>query len=330
MEKMSGSIREDVSLEDYSTFKIGGKARYFCVAKTIAEVTSALDFAIEQRLPVFVIGKGSNLLISDRGFGGLVLKLEDTTVEIKEKESGQEVFLGAGAYLTKVVMDLSKQSLGGLEWVAGIPATVGGAVCNNAGAHGQDMNTCLMSVETIEMKTGEGGILERYALRHLEKSECEFSYRDSIFKRSKDFVILGATVRLEKRATEEIQQEIRKHIQARCERQPLEFPNVGSIFKNPALTEVELEKFHLCCDREFIKRETFAQGVIPAGWLIEKLGLKGKKIGGAMVSPKHANFIVNASGATAEEVVILISLIKQKVRDHFGIQLHEEVEYVGF
>jgi UDP-N-acetylmuramate dehydrogenase len=227
-------------------------------------------------------------------------------------------------------MDLQKQSFGGLEWAAGIPATVGGAVCNNAGAHGSDMSECIESVEAIAMKRSDDGALESYSARHLTKAECGFSYRDSIFKRTKDFVILCVVLKLQRKEAVEIQKEIRDNIMARTEKQPLEYPNIGSIFKNPVLGNDDLEKFYHRCDREMIKREVFAHNVIPAGWLIDKAGLKGRTVGGAMVSPKHANFIVNSGDATAEDVVIMISLIKQKVRSHFGIQLKEEIEYIGF
>ena len=321
-------MRENVSLKEYSTFKIGGIARFFCVAKDEEGAKAALDFAIKNKLKVFVIGKGSNLLISDRGWDGLVLKLEMNGMHIDAAADGYIVTLGCGAYLTKSILSLQKEGISGLEWAAGIPATLGGAVSNNAGAHGKDMGGSVKSVSVIEMRTsGEDGVLESYVMREMTGAECDFSYRDSIFKKTKKFVILGATLSLAKGDAAAMRDEISANMKNRTEKQPLEFPNVGSIFRNPVLSDASMEKFFR--DNEDM-RGVFKNNTIPAGWLIEQVGLKGKKVGSAMVSEKHANFIVNAGGATAEEVVIMISMIKQKVRESFGIQLLEEIEYVGF
>jgi UDP-N-acetylmuramate dehydrogenase len=328
MQNLPEDVKENVLLKDYSTFKIGGNAKYLCVAKTEEEVKIALDFAIENKSKIFVIGKGSNLLISDKGFDGLVLKIDDQEIEIKEVENGFEAKLGCGVYLTKFILDIAKDGISGLEWAAGIPATLGGAVCNNAGAHGKDMSESIKSVKAIEMKINEKEkYLESYEMREILKDECEFSYRESVFKEKKNSVILGATLTLQKGDASELQRTIEENMKNRREKQPLEYPNAGSIFKNPVLSDAEMNRLFEKCP---IVKDTFKNNTIPAGWLIEHVGLKGKKIGGSMVSEKHANFIVNVGDATAEDVIILISLIKQKVRVKFDIQLNEEIEYVGF
>jgi UDP-N-acetylmuramate dehydrogenase len=322
------NISENVSLKEYSTFKIGGSARYFCKAKSQSVVESALNFAIEKKLQVFIIGKGSNLLISDNGFSGLVLKIEDNSFGIEKTIHGYDVRLGSGVHLTKLSLDLQKEGISGLEWAAGIPATVGGAVCNNSGAHGKDMSGLVKSVSAMEMKFhSDGKYLEHYRFREMDAADLEFSYRNSIFKKTKNFVILGAVLSLTKGDRVKMQNEISVSLKNRLEKQPLKYPNIGSIFKNPVLTEKEMNIFYQKCPGG---REQFKNNTIPAGWLIEQLGLKGKHIGGAMVSEKHANFIVNINKAKAEEVVILISIIKQKVRTKFDIQLREEIEYMGF
>jgi UDP-N-acetylmuramate dehydrogenase len=327
MENLPENIAENVSLDAFSTFRIGGPARYLCRAQDQAQAEAALEFAVANELRVFVLGRGSNLLISDAGFDGLVLKYEDARVQVRETAQGVEVEAGGGASLTKLSLDLSKEGLGGLEWAAGIPATVGGGVSNNCGAHGSDMGTVVRSIRALEMKTAEGEHLEAYAVREMESAEAEFSYRTSLFKRTKKFLILSAILSLLRSDKETLQATIEAKMKKRAEIQPLEYPNIGSIFKNPVLSPGEMEKL---CGKCPAARGKFESGTVPAGWLIEMAELKGTRIGGAMVSPKHANFIVKAGEARAEDVVMLISLIKQKVRTRFGLQLKEEIEYVGF
>ena len=324
---MPENIRENVPLKEYSTFKIGGNADYFCEAANEREVLEALDFAIEKKLPVFILGRGSNLLISGNGFRGLVIRIEKKEVVIKKTKEGCEVSSGAGMSLTKLILDLQKKGISGLEWGAGIPATVGGAVCNNAGAYGKDMGGVVKSVKIIEMTFDASGGLANYQKREMPQKDCRFAYRKSIFKSDKKFVILGATFSLFEENSGDMKKAIEETMKNRAGKQPLEYPNIGSIFKNQEVSPAEAEKIFAESPED---RERFRPGIIPAGWLIEQAGLRGKKVGGAMVSEKHCNFIVNTGNATAEDVVILISLIKQKVRVKFDVQLSEEIEYVGF
>ena len=324
---MALSILQDVPLKDYSTFKIGGPARYFSSPKDEDELQEALDFAIQKRLPVFVIGRGSNLLISDKGFDGLVLRVGIQNMSSEESGDIIKMRLGAGIPLTKLALDLAKEGLGGLEWAAGIPATLGGAVVNNAGAQGRDMAGLLESVEALVMDFDpENKALAHFDIRKLQKDECGFAYRTSIFKENKKYIVLYATLSFRKGDIETIRETTSKNIENRSHKQPLEYPNIGSIFKNPSLSQTEQDRLV----KDYPDSQNILKdGTVPAGWLIEKAGLKGRRIGGAMVSEKHANFIVNAGGATAEDVMILISLVKEKVRVESGIQLHEEIEFVG-
>jgi len=353
-------IQKNIFLSKCTTFKIGGPAKYFCVAKNIEETKKALEFAQRNSLKIFILGGGSNLLVSDRGFDGLVIKLQITNYKFQDNK----IICGAGASLAKLVNESAKANLTGLEWAAGIPGiTVGGAICNNAGAFGKCMGDVVENVEILDIgKLGNkqynrwlhsvrpaGGPAEPFCaigstalsglwsqhilgnwkleIRKLNNKQCRFSYRSSIFKEEKKYIIVGAVLKLEKGNKEESGKMIAEFLKSRREKQPLEYPSAGSVFENPIVGDKHLEKL---IDKYPELKGIAKNNAIPAGWLVETLELKGKKIGGAMISEKHGNFIVNASGAKAEDVVILISLTKQKVRDNFGIQLVEEIEYVGF
>lgn len=326
--RLSDIIQENILLKDYSTFKIGGPARFFCVCRNEEETKTALDFAVSNKLNIFVLGRGSNLLISDKGFDGLVLKMDNMNIEVKEIEDGYEVTTGSGTYLMKLILDLQKDGIGGLEWAAGIPGSVGGAICNNAGAHGKDMSMCVKSVKAFEMSFDpEKKYPEKYEIREIAAENCGFSYRDSVFKSSKAYLISEAVLSLAKKDKEEMRKETEENMKSRLQKQPLEYPNIGSIFKNPALSEEAAERFLQKCPGA---RDAFKNNIIPAGWLIDQAGLRGKKNGGAEISKKHANFIVNTGGAKAEDVAALIDFIKEQISKKFFIQLHEEIEYVGF
>ena len=332
--KMSIKIQKNISLSKYTSFKIGGAAKYFCVAENNDEIKEALEFAEENKLKIFILGGGSNLLISDKGFDGIVIKIQDTRYKIQDTN----IVCGNGMPLMKLVGESVKNNLTGLEWAAGIPGTVGGAVANNAGAYRKSIADIVEEVEILEIphlaSPKRGGIIlpllggVRGGIRKLTNKECQFSYRNSIFKKEKKNIILSAVLKLEKGNQEESKKTIAEILKSRREKQPLEYPSAGSVFKNPSVDDNHLAKLI----KEFPELENIVKNnTIPAGWLIEQIDeLKNKRIGGAMISEKHCNFIVNAGNAKAEDVVILISLIKQKIRTHFGIQLREEIEYVGF
>ncbi|MBW6440805.1 UDP-N-acetylmuramate dehydrogenase, partial [Patescibacteria group bacterium] len=307
---MSIEIQKNISLSKYTSFRIGGLAKFFCVVENIDEIQEVMEYARENNLAVFVLGSGSNILISDKGFNGLVIKIQDIRCEIQNSD---KIFVGAGLPLAKLVSESVKNNFTGLEWAAGIPGTVGGAICNNAGAHGKSMEDVVEEVEAIEIiPMGKSWRVEKLA-----KQECNFTYRNSIFKSDKKYIILSAVLKLVKEGESDSRKLIAEYLQARREKQPLEYPSVGSIFKNQKIEDDVLKKI-------FIKypelKEIVKDNIVPVGWFVEELGLKGRKIGGAMISQKHGNFIVNTGNAQAEDVVILISLIKQKIRDHFGVQ----------
>ena len=332
---MSIKIQKNISLSKYTSFKIGGPARYFCVVENANEIKEALEFAEENKLKVFVLGGGSNLLISDEGFPGLVMRIQNSKFKIQNSN----IICGSGLSLMKLVNESVRNNLTGLEYLAGIPGTVGGAIVNNAGAFGGCVGDVVEEVEVCWLHSlHRSGAVEPkcVAFAHglhsptglWSQQQCQFKYRNSIFKEKKKYIILSATLKLEKGNQDESKKKIAKILKSRKEKQPLEYPSAGSVFKNPVVEDQYLKDLI----KEYPELKNIAKNnTIPAGWLIEQVEeLKNKKIGGAMISEKHCNFIVNFDNAKAEDVIILISLIKQKIRMRFGIQLREEIEYIGF
>src|SRR3989339_70569 len=310
LEKFIGlPVRADEPLKKYTTFKIGGPAKFFVVVKNKAQLFKAVKAAVDLKIPFTILGGGSNVLIADKGIDGLVIKLEGGETEIK----GGRIKVFAGNLLGGFVREAVKSGFAGLEFAANIPGTVGGAVFGNAGAYGHGVGDFVDEVEVIVVDDEVG-------LKILTKEECGFAYRESIFKKNKNWIISEVTFALAKEAGgEEKLAEIDAEWKKRLCSQPLDLPSAGCSFKN-LLYSNDLNRF-----------ESWAvKGKLPAAKFIEEAGLKGAKIGGAMVSDKHANFILNFDNATADDVVQLISLVKTKVRDEFNVQLEEEVQCVGF
>ncbi|EKE16262.1 MAG: UDP-N-acetylenolpyruvoylglucosamine reductase [uncultured bacterium] len=312
---MGIQIQENVLLASYTTFKIGGPARFFVAVKNEEEILQALEYAKKNKINFFILGGGSNIVVSDNGFEGLVIKMENT----KRKIQDETIEVGAGISLAELVSEAAKNGLAGLEWAAGIPGTLGGAVRGNAGAFGGEMAKIIESISAIEIS--ENNIrINKYT-----NQQCGFGYRTSFFKKQSNLIVTSARMRFEKGDSEKISNEIKEIIRKRVAKQPQGFGSAGSFFKNPVVENKKIiERFEK--DLETSVRE----GKIPAGWLIEESGIVGKKIGGAMISEKHANFIINTGNATAEDVIMLASFVKQQVRDKFGVQLFEEVQYIGF
>ncbi len=311
-------IQENISLAGHTTFKIGGPARWFFIAKNTEEIKKAISMAKELNLDSFILGGGSNVLVSDKGFNGLIIKIKNSKFKI---QNSKIIYAEAGMNLGKLVEYSVSKGLTGLEWAAGIPGTIGGAICGNTGAFGKSISEVVTEAQVLVCDKKNNIKVKKY-----NNKDCKFAYRDSIFKRNKNLIIVVAKIQLEKGDKEKSQQMISEYLGQRRESQPLEYPSAGSVFKN---LKFEIENLKLLNKYPQLKRFS-KHGMIPAGWLIEECGLAGKKIGSAMVSEKHANFIVNLGKAKAEDVVILISLIKQKIRNKFGIQLQEEIEYIGF
>lgn len=279
-------------MSKHTSFKIGGDADIFITVNSISDLAKVIEVLNNFNVPFFVIGNGSNLLISDKGIRGAVIKLGGEFSNIKLVDDNT-IECGAGVLISKLCSFSCQNSLSGLEFAYGIPGTAGGAVFMNAGAYGSEMKDVMLSAKSL---TFSGEIINRSA------EEMELSYRKSIY-RQVDEIILSAKLELKKGDKLHIKEKMNEFIARRKEKQPLEYPNAGSVFKRP------VGNF--------------------AGTLIQTCGLKGKKIGGAMVSEKHSGFIINTGNATCEDVVNLIDQIKATVFEKSNIALECEVEIVG-
>ncbi|HKW89569.1 MAG TPA: UDP-N-acetylmuramate dehydrogenase [Candidatus Acidoferrales bacterium] len=313
IEIVVANIQENIPLAQHCHYKIGGPARFFCEAASEEEIRSAILFAREKRVPIFILGSGTNLLFADEGFDGLVLK--PSLKQILPRESIVEV--GAGALVSELLDFTVVHSLSGLEWAGGLPGTVGGAVRGNAGAFKGEIKDRIASVDSLDVDT-----LEKLTR---DNPACHFGYRSSIYKeKGGREVILSTRIRLEKGESTSIAAGIQEKINYRLQRHPMEFPNTGSTFKNLDLSLVP-ERFRQAF-ASHIKMDPFP--VIPTAFLITEAGLKGTRQGGAMVSAKHANFIINANNATSADVKELIDIVKKRVFEKFEIRLEEEIQIV--
>ena len=306
-------IKENEPLSEWSSYKIGGPASYFFDAEDFRGIKEALEWAKNEKQPVFILGGGTNLLIGDRGFRGLVLKPSLNFIEAHS----EEIEVGAGVKMHDLLNFTIKKGLSGLEWAGGLPGTLGGAIRGNAGAFKGEIKDVVGSVKSFDTTT----------LKEVQRSqkECRFGYRSSIFKEKNGAeIILGVTLKLKKGNQKEIQNAIREKIDYRLACHPMEYPNIGSIFKNVAVER--FPKTNLAAVEKVIKVDPFP--VVPTAYLISEVGLKGVALGGAMVSPKHPNFIVNVLNAQAEEVYSLIELVKSEIKKKFKVDLEEEVQEV--
>lgn len=320
-------FQENVPLARYSNYKIGGPAKFFFAPKNEKEVAWAVREAKKKKLPVFILGGGTNLLIDDRGFDGLVLH-PDLHMQ---KARGTLLTVGAGVLMADLLDSCVKKSLSGLEWAGGLPGTLGGAIRGNAGCFGGEIKDAIVSVRSFDMKT------MKTVLRTAPR--CAFGYRMSIFKkRGGQEIVLSATLRMKKGDKKHIAAAIKEKIEHRKKSHPLDYPNIGSIFKNvplhaihkkdgPHYTKALRAGVLLFRGSRFsVKTDPFP--VISAAKLISESGLRGVSAGGAMISPKHTNFIVNALGARSPEVKELIQLAKSAVKQKFGVILEEEIQIV--
>lgn len=310
---VKGEIKQNETLAPWTSLKIGGPARYFYIAHDEEEIVELIKVCDKQKLPFFVLGGGSNILISDKGYDGLVIKYGGTRLKIKEDLFECE----AGMLLNKAVGESVSMGFESLVWAAGIPGTIGGAVCNNAGAYGQDMG---QSVESVK-------VLRKGKIKKLKNKDCQFTYRGSFFKgqENKD-IILSANLRLKRGEMDSAYQRMKETLRDRKEKFGPAL-TAGSVFKN---CELSLEEIKDLKDKFPELPDKFVESkIIPAAWLIDQCELRGKKIGDVRIMANHAGIIENCGHATAEDFIMLVSIIKQKVRSKFSIQLQEEIEYIG-
>ena len=314
-------IKSNVLLKNFTTYKIGGPAKYFFAAKNRDGLMKALKTAKEFNLPVFILGGGSNVLVSDKGFKGLVIKMQNANIKIKnDSEKSKIIFVEAGTLLSKLIDFCVKNGLSGLEWAAGIPGiTVGGAIYGHAQAFGEKMSDVVKSVEAVDEKT--------LKIINFTKKQCLFFLKNSIFKKNKNLAIISAVLELVKKNPKEIKNKIKENLNYRKKAHPLNFPSAGSVFVNP---EIVVKNKNLLTKFPELIEYNNKNGVIPAGYLISKCGLSEKRIGNAQISKKHCNFIINLGGAKAKDVLSLMELVKKEVKKTFGIELETEVQLVGF
>ncbi len=292
-EKILGkeNVLRNEPMKKHTTFKIGGTADWFLVPQNKTQLKELVLKVKEQKIPFFVLGNGSNLLVGDNGIRGVVICLgkQMDNIEI----CGTECCVESGALLSKTANATQRAGLSGLEFASGIPGSVGGAIFMNAGAYEHEMKEIIKTVEYMD-KNGE--------IFTISNEKCDFGYRTSIFSKN-DYIVLSAVLSLKEDSPEEIKKRMDDYTNRRTSKQPLEKPSAGSVFKRPA-------------------------GYF-AGALIEKSGLKGYQIGGAQVSEKHAGFIINTGNATAKDVLDLVEHIKKVVFENFGVMLETEVKMIG-
>lgn len=318
--------QKNINLASFTTFQIGGPADYFYVAKNSKEVIETVKEAKSNNWPIFVLAGGSNILISDEGFRGAVIKIKNQSTQIclsarpstKEKllcsGSKFQIICGAGVLLSKLVAESLKMGATGLEWAIGIPGTVGGAIVGNSGAYGQSIGESVKKVETLDLTT--------LTKKVYSSNDCQFQYRESAFKRSNE-IVLSAVLELQKNDGQDSLELIKKYLEQRKIKIP-PCPSAGSVFKN-----IEVKNISAGILKN-IPAEIIKAGKLPTGYLIEQCGLKGRKIGGAKISEQHANFIINAGGAKAEDVRQLMRLCQKSVKEQFGIELELEIRLIGF
>ena len=307
-------FKENISLANHTTFRIGGPAKYFFETNSAQEIKDAIFWAKENSVSYFILGGGSNLLVNDDGFGGLIIKVKSSMFKVKSQNQELKIITDAGVPLIKIILETVKQGYSGAEWGFGIPGTVGGAICGNAGRLGQDISQVVESVTMLDKYLKE---------KKLSRKDCEFSYRESIFKKN-DGIILDATLVFLKKEQSQIEEILNQAKKVIREHPP--FPSAGSAFKN---YEIKNRDDALLKNHPELKSRVRG-GKIGVGFLIDQCGLKGKQIKGAKIWKGHANYIVNVGGAKASDIIELINLCKKSVKEKFGIKLEEEIRYLGF
>lgn len=281
----------DEPMSQHTTFRIGGPADVFVMPENYEQIREVLRLCREEKLPFFVLGNGSNLLVSDSGYRGVIIQMDRNMEEIRVE--GEEIHACAGALLSSVAVAARNASLTGFEFAGGIPGTIGGAAVMNAGAYGGELKDVLKEVTVM---TREGELLT------IPVDKLEMGYRTSIIKTA-GYLVLEAVISLKKGDEEKIRAVMKELSERRTEKQPLDYPSAGSTFKRP-------------------------EGYF-AGKLIMDSGLRGYRVGGAQVSEKHCGFVINAGGATAEDVRTLMEHVIEVVREKYGVTLEPEVKFLG-
>jgi UDP-N-acetylmuramate dehydrogenase len=303
------SVSTDIPLSGYTRFGIGGPADLFAETRDEQAFIAAVAAAGAGGTPVCVTGGGTNLIVADQGFRGLVLRYSEDSLQA----DGLCIKAGAGAVLQDLVDFANHRGLRGLETLAGIPGWVGAAVYGNAGAYGH----------SIAERVAAVGFFDGLAVRVFDNRQCDFRYRESIFKRHKEWIVFQVELTLEAGSAAELQQTSADILKVRNEKFPPTMKCAGSIFKNFLLRELPPAV------AAGVPAAVVREGKIPAAWFLEQVGAKGMQLGDIHVARYHANLVYNAGQGTARELCELIAELKRRVRERFGIEVEEEVQYVG-
>ena len=292
-ELLESKVKIDEPMKAHTNFKIGGNADIFVIAKGIEDIKKIMKVAKEYKIPLVVLGNGSNVLVSDKGIRGITLKVALEDIEIIKKEEDAIIQVGAGMLIGKLAQILLKNQIAGFEFASGIPGTIGGAIKMNAGAYGGEIKEIIKDATFLD---------DNMNLKTISNEECNFSYRNSIFAKNK-WIIIKATLQLPYGNEQDIKAKMDEYARSRKEKQPINHPSAGSTFKRGA---------------DFVTAK-----------LIDECGLKGYTVGGAQISTIHAGFVVNLGNATANDVIEVIKYAKKVVFEKTGKQIELEVELLG-
>lgn len=289
------NILEDEPMKKHTSFKIGGNAEFFVKVETLEQLQKILEFTQENNIQLTIVGNGSNLLVKDSGIRGIVAKIsiQGINIDINTTDGEAEITVKSGTPIGFLAQKLYQEEITGFEELSGIPGTIGGAVIMNAGAHGKEIKDIVTEITAIDYD----GKIHKFS-----NKEAEFAYRKSMFSNGK-YIIVEAKLELQKGKKEEIKEKMDTYKQYRKEKQPIEYSSAGSTFKR---------------GEDFITAK-----------LIDELGLKGFQVGGAQVSEKHAGFIINKENATADDVLKLTQIIKEKIYEKYGKKIELEVKIIG-
>ena len=287
------NILYNEDMKKHTTFKIGGPAECFIKIKTKEELKEILNIAKENKIPVTILGNGSNILVLDGGIEGITLTIQIEYIDIKQNGEKYKIYVGGGYKLSKFAQICLKNEISGFEELSGIPGTIGGAVSMNAGAHGKEMKDIVEKIKCVDINGNE---------KEFSNEEANFEYRKSIFK-GNSYIVTEVVLNLEKGKYEEIKAKMGEYAQYRKTKQPIEYPSAGSTFKR---------------GKDYITAK-----------LIDDAGLKGYSIGDAVVSTKHSGFVINKGNASAKDVLDLVKYIKDTIEEKFNKQIELEIEVVG-
>lgn len=279
-------------MSKHTTMKVGGPAKVLVEPTDVDEIKNVIEFAREKDIQYYLLGKGSNLVVDDSGVDGIVIKISNKFANVRVEN--EKIYAQSGASMPLVAIEAQKNGLTGFEFACGIPGTIGGGIKMNAGAYGGEISDVAESIEYID---------EEGKICNISANEANFSYRDSIFKRNSNLVVLSAVFKLKAGKKDEIIAKMNENNASRRAKQPIELPNSGSVFKRP--------------EGHFV------------GPMIIECGLQGKTVGGAQVSKKHSGFIVNIGGATSSDIKELIEIIKKEVDKKFNVKLETEIQFIG-